>query len=336
MPSRAPYQTKNVTMKNHTTYPLVSVLVPAYNAELYLRESIESILAQTYQNIEIIVVDDGSTDGTSLVARSFKTRGVHVIAQHNMGQSAALNAAYHASHGDYLQYLDADDVLHPNKIEIQLARLQRAHPKAMASGAWARFRRCVSDAAFLPEAVWRDLNPVEWLVKSWGGGGMMHVAAWLVPRQVAERAGPWDVSLRWAANIDADFFTRAILTSSCCIFCSEAKSYYRAVPGSQSTLACRRTQEGNFRVILKTGEALLSREHSIRTRRAFADNLQRFVYGTYPDSSDLVKAAEAKIVDLGGSELPASLGSATFALSRIVGWKAAKRARHCSTILLRR
>lgn len=309
--------------------PTVSVLVPAYNAEPYLPTCLESVLNQTYGEVEVIVVDDGSTDATPRLARRYESRGVRVISQANAGPNAARNAAFDASRGEYLQYLDADDVLHQEKIERQVRRLSTSEPTAMASGAWARFTSSTDEAVFRPEAVWADFAPVDWLTTSWGGGGMMHTAGWLIPRRVALAAGPWNAARRWAANDDADFFTRALLASSECVFCPDAKSYYRATPGSQSTLQARRSQEAALAVVLDTGEALLRREDSARTRSAYADNLQRFVYLTYPSSPDLVVQAETRIQELGGARLgpEGALGPVSLLAARCLGWKRAKRLR---------
>ena len=307
--------------------PRVSVLVPSFNSQAFLAETLESVLNQTYREIEIVVVDDGSTDESLAIARRFEGRGVRVIAQDNRGQSGALNTAFDASRGDYLQYLDADDILHPQKIGLQVARLQAADPRAMASGAWTRFKSNPSEAVFTPEPVWRDLSGVDWLVESWRGGGMMHVAAWLIPRRIAVAAGPWIERRRWAPNIDADFFTRALLESSECLFCPQARSYYRAVPGSQSNLTARRSMEGALGVAIDTGEALLKREDSHRTRAAFADNLQRFIYSAYPENADLVAIAERRVAELGGSSLPPTGGPVFMAASKWIGWKLARRLR---------
>ena len=205
--------------------PLVSVLVPSFNAQHYLAECLESALNQTYPGIEIIVVDDGSKDGSLALARSFERRGVRVIAQENRGQSGAYNAAFSASRGDFVQYLDADDILDPRKIEVQVARLAGAESTAIASGAWGRFRSSVSDAVVAYGTLSRDLVPVDWLVESWSTGEMMHVAGWLIPRRVAVAAGPWVEERGCASNSDADFFTRVLLASTRCLFCVEAKSY---------------------------------------------------------------------------------------------------------------
>ena len=103
---------------------LVSILIPAYNAELYIAETLESAIAQTWGNIEIIVVDDGYRDDTLAIAKRYETKGIKVIAQEqNRGQTVALNRCLAEAQGDYIQYLDADDILEPQKIGIQVNRL---------------------------------------------------------------------------------------------------------------------------------------------------------------------------------------------------------------------
>lgn len=99
--------------------PLVSVIVPAYNAEATLADALRSALAQTYGNIEIIVVDDGSTDRTAEIAAGFP--GITLLRQANAGVAAARNAGIAVSRGAWLAPLDADDLWHPAKLERQVA-----------------------------------------------------------------------------------------------------------------------------------------------------------------------------------------------------------------------
>lgn len=111
--------------------PLVSVVIPCYNAARYLAEAIESVLAQTYPQIEIIVIDDGSIDETASIARTYP---VIYLYQVNSGISAARNAGIRQSRGKYVQFLDHDDRLLPEAIETG-ARLLEAHPEcAMTVG----------------------------------------------------------------------------------------------------------------------------------------------------------------------------------------------------------
>jgi glycosyltransferase involved in cell wall biosynthesis len=100
--------------------PLVSVVVPTHNCAPFLAEAIESALAQSHRRIEIIVVDDGSTDATADVLNQYASR-VSVIRQPNEGVSAARNVGIRASHGEYIALLDADDAWHPEKLTRQLA-----------------------------------------------------------------------------------------------------------------------------------------------------------------------------------------------------------------------
>src|SRR5690606_6649220 len=101
----------------------VSVLIAAYNAERWLAEAIESALGQTYPQVEVIVVDDGSTDGTLSVARSFEDRGVRVVHQANAGACAARNRALEEAQGEFVKFLDADDALASDAIAVQLSAL---------------------------------------------------------------------------------------------------------------------------------------------------------------------------------------------------------------------
>ncbi len=111
---------------------LVSVVIPCYNQAHFLGEAIESVLSQTYQHFEIIVVDDGSTDSTSEVAARYPK--VHLIRQENQGLAAARNTALHHSEGDYLMFLDADDRLLPEAFEVSLECFN-THPEcAFVSG----------------------------------------------------------------------------------------------------------------------------------------------------------------------------------------------------------
>ena len=98
----------------------VSIVIPAYNSENFIREAIESALDQTWKNKEVIVVDDGSTDATYRIARSFNSKGVKVMQQSNKGACAARNRGIRHAKGDFIQLLDSDDILLPEKIERQL------------------------------------------------------------------------------------------------------------------------------------------------------------------------------------------------------------------------
>src|SRR5438552_18454960 len=114
---------------------LVSILIPAYNAERWIADTIQSAMAQTWSRIEIIIVDDGSSDRTVAVSRRFESRRVKVVTQPNMGSTAARNKALEFAQGSYVQWLDADDLLHPEKVARQMvAAAAAANQKLLISG----------------------------------------------------------------------------------------------------------------------------------------------------------------------------------------------------------
>jgi glycosyltransferase involved in cell wall biosynthesis len=102
---------------------LISCIVPVFNGERYLRECLDSILGQSYQALQVIVVDDGSIDRTAQIARSYGRR-VLLLQQPNRGSAAAKNMGIRPAKGEYIGFLDADDVWHPEKLGLQMARLR--------------------------------------------------------------------------------------------------------------------------------------------------------------------------------------------------------------------
>ena len=119
---------------------LVSILIPCYNADKWLKETIESALSQTWSNKEIIIVDDGSTDNSLQIAKQFESNIVKVISQVNKGATAARNKAFEYARGDYIQWLDADDLLAPDKIEKQMREADSVgNPRILLSSSWANF-----------------------------------------------------------------------------------------------------------------------------------------------------------------------------------------------------
>ncbi len=124
----------------HESTPQVSVIMPVYNGELYLAEAIESILAQTFTDFELLIVDDGSQDASAEIIRSYEKLDDRIRSfQHerNMGQGPALNTGLAAAEGAYLTYTDCDDVNLPQRFQKQVNFLQ-AHPEIGAVGTCGR------------------------------------------------------------------------------------------------------------------------------------------------------------------------------------------------------
>lgn len=303
---------------------LASILIPCFNAQRWVAQTLESALAQTWPNKEIIVVDDGSSDQSLAVIRKFASPRVKVISQDNRGASAARNRALKESQGDFIQYLDADDLLAPDKIELQMKRLAADPLDRVAAGAWGRFYDSPDNTQFIPDLIWADLPPIDWLVISWSNGLMMASHAWLTPRAVVEKAGGWDETR--CPMDDGEYFTRIVLNSSGVSFCRAARSYYRSgIQDSWSKGTSPEITKSIYRAIELCTTHLLAREDSARTRQACANFYQGFIYSLYPEMPQLVKQAEAKVQALGGSNLkPGSTAIRQFVAS-IIGWKLARR-----------
>ena len=149
--------------------PLVSILIPAYNAEPWIADTIQSALRQSWPRREIIVVDDGSKDKTFAVAQQFAGPEVTVVTQKNAGASAARNRAFSLCKGDYIQWLDADDLLAADKISRQMEAVEKiSDPRALFSSEWGRFMYRPRRAQFEFTPLCADQPPVEWLLRKIG------------------------------------------------------------------------------------------------------------------------------------------------------------------------
>jgi len=173
--------------------PLVSCIVPAFNAERFLADALASIAAQTHPCTEIIVVDDGSTDGTAEVVRAWSHR-VRAFRQANAGPASARNAGIHMASGEFVAFLDADDLWHPGKVERQLQRFAE-RPDLDA---------CVARVATFHDGAALEMSP-----RRPATGSVMpaYAASTLLARRaVFGLVGLFDASLRHAD--DTDWFLR--------------------------------------------------------------------------------------------------------------------------------
>jgi glycosyltransferase involved in cell wall biosynthesis len=284
--------------------PLVSILIPAYNDEMTLVETLDSAVGQTWPRKEIIVVDDGSTDRTLAVARRYSN--VIVVSQSNQGASTARNKALSVSKGDYIQWLDADDVLAVDKIAKQMEAVDHCRNKRMLlSAQWAAFMFRRHNAKFTPTSLWADLTPIEWLLRKMGENIHMQTATWLVSRELTEAAGLWNPEL--TVDDDGEYFCRVLLQSDGVKFVPESKVYYRKPgPGSLSYLGGSSHKiEAQYHSMCLQISSLLSCEDSERVRRACVIFLQNWSPEFYPERPDIIERAAALAEDLGGKlEIP--------------------------------
>jgi glycosyltransferase involved in cell wall biosynthesis len=177
---------------------LVSAIIPVYNGAPFVREAIESVLAQTYSPIECLVIDDGSTDDTPAILATFGS-SISVVRQSNAGVSSARNTGVRAARGDAVAFLDADDCWTPDKIERQVAAL-RGFPNVGL--VYSGFE--VVDAELRPL---HRIMPSRWEDRMWGvvlleGLGIGLSFTGMIRREVFDVVGPFDVRLSTSADAE--------------------------------------------------------------------------------------------------------------------------------------
>ena len=305
--------------------PLVSILISAYNAEKTIADTLQSALAQTWPHKEIVVVNDGSTDRTAEVVRRFT--GVNLVSTENQGFSTAQNHAFQLSQGDYVQFLDSDDLLAPDKIERQLAALRGSDSRRiLLSSPWARFYYRTRNARFVQNSLWQDLSPVEWLLRKMREGIHMQNATWLMSRELVEAAGPWDTRLHY--DQDGEFFCRVLLASEGTRFVPGTGIYYRA-SGSNSISFIGKSDKKKESLLLSMKlhiQYLQSLEDSERVRKACLAYLKIWYPNFYPERPDLVAELQDLAGHLNGTlETPRLRWKYTW-LWKIFGYETAKQA----------
>ena len=305
--------------------PLVSVVIPAYNAAAFVVDAISAALKQSYSSIEVIVVDDGSTDETGSRVNSYRDPRLKYVSQENQGQSAAINRGVSKAQGQYIKLLDADDWITPEHIACQVEALN-GRDDAVASCRWGYFVtdfKCPSVRHELTNANYDD--PLQWIVDSLTRDeGMMGGWMWLIPRQIWDKVGGYDPRL--SLNNDFHFSIATLLAANAVCYAKDAVySYRKGVSGALSSSYGRKAMESAFLTTDLGTRALLDREDSVRIRHIAADRFQSWLFHFYPDFPDLVKAAEDRISELGGSTLRMQGGQMLKLLQPIVGWKGVRR-----------
>ena len=208
--------------------PLVSILIVAYNAEDYIEDTVESCVFQTYKNLEIIIIDDGSDDRTVSIAEKYAHEDprIKIYKQDNAGAQVARNYAFSVSNGDYIQYLDSDDRLSLDKIEESINILVNTDKMDICFSKLLYWYPIDNRLIKSGDSIYRDFNSgLEWLIESWNGGGISQTSMWLLSRELHDLAGNWNEELK--KNQDGEFFSRVLLNAKKILFQSKGEVLYR-------------------------------------------------------------------------------------------------------------
>ncbi|WP_316806876.1 glycosyltransferase family 2 protein [Pedobacter agri] len=306
------------------TQALVSICMPAYNAAQYILHAIDSVLSQSYQHFELVIVNDGSTDETKSLLDNLNDSRIKIIHTENRGQCAAANLAFRHSTGSLIKFMDADDLLSKDFIELQVKKLA-GKTNQIIGASWKRFYKNINDSQPIIRNSVDESKPIDWLVLSMSGKQvMLQCALWLIPRQILEDSGLWDETL--SLINDFEFFIRVILHADSISFVDDAIVYYRSgVEKSLSSIKSYEAAKSAFSSIEKGTNNLLKFESSNRVRQVAADSFQNFVFDFYPHFPALISTAEDKVSALGGTKITFPSGGATKFVVGILGWKLTKR-----------
>ncbi|WP_200977033.1 glycosyltransferase family A protein [Echinicola sp. 20G] len=304
--------------------PLVSIIIPAYNKEAYVAETIDSALAQTYSHTEIILINDGSTDNSMAILEQYQARcpeKILLFDQENQGVSATTNKGIMEAKGEYIQFLDADDIMSNDKIQNQINLLKEEGKNATVHCKWSNFKTSIKSDSFYPFHIYRNFDlGIDWLLTAWNYQEMTADSSWLVSRELVDLAGPWNEDL--TINQDGEFFCRVLLNCSKVIYDNKSSVYYRSL--NEGNVSQQKSEKSWCSLLMSYScyqRDVLKVEDSPRVRKALKKVYQKFIYDVFPEHSDLIAEAENHIQNLGISEKTYIGGPKFQTLSKYLGFK---------------
>ncbi|HLP36090.1 glycosyltransferase family 2 protein [Lacibacter sp.] len=315
---------------------LVSVIIPVYNCGKSLHRTMQSVLAQTYQPLEVILVDDGSTDNSYVLAKEYEGSHVQVLQQKNAGAAVARNTGVANASGVYIQFLDAGDVLSTTKIEEQVEALA-AQPKKVAV---CNYKQFTNDEELVngiyPDQssfIYSSNDPQDFLIDLWGGKGNLHFIqtnCWLVPKSVIEKAGGWRAYR--CPDDDGEFFARVLLASEGVVYVPGVYNYYHIEPEGGNQLSRNRNkkylQNTLLTIDLKHQYLLQKGPHPLLAKAMAAQYLQ-FAVDMYPAQNLLSAIAYKRYRALNEpAPLPVLGGSLFEFIKQVFGWRTARLIRY--------
>ncbi|HWD89999.1 MAG TPA: glycosyltransferase family 2 protein [Mucilaginibacter sp.] len=318
--------------------PLVSIIIPVYNAAAYLDETIQSALNQTWPNKEIIIVDDGSTDNSLEIAGKYRSARVGIYHQANKGASNARNTGLKHCTGDFIQFLDGDDLLGNEKIEKQL-KVIAGQNETLAIGDIVYFNHGSDPYKSSAGKEWYDdtcFEPIDFLIKLYGGaligenyGGMISIHSWLTPKSVLQKAGEWNEEL--TVNDDGEFFCRAVLAGRRVCHIPGALNYYRKFE-SKGSLSSRKDIDA-AKSVLKTidllAETMLSKTDGPTARIVLGRLYWENAFNFYPSHRQLAAEAIKKAKKLApGLKYDLYHKGLNQKLAALLGWKTVRYLQH--------
>lgn len=221
--------------------PLISIIVPSYNRETLISETLDSVLEQTYVNWECIIIDDRFTDETNVILKEYSNRDNRFITiskpiELQQGASVSKNLGLQIARGEYIQFLDSDDILASNKLEKQIESLKNKNGKVISVCITTNFKE-VNDAIVLDfdRKDYRDFNNSKEYFELIGEiGGYYAPESFLISKDLIDFSGHWNENL--TLNDDGEFFFRIIHNSTKIIFSNDTYIRHRQKTGDNLSI----------------------------------------------------------------------------------------------------
>jgi len=212
--------------------PLVSIIIPTYNRAHLIGETLDSLLAQTYTNWECIIVDDGSIDSTAEIVNEYLIKDNRFLfikraKTRIKGASTCRNIGLEHANGEYIQFLDSDDLITPNKILEQINLLKYNDEAVILTCKWSRFNKIMGDSVNYENLdSYNNFNDIPLFLEALANSkGYFPLHAYLIKKSIINKTGLWNEYL--CLNDDSEFLIRLFCNTDKIYFASNAIAYYR-------------------------------------------------------------------------------------------------------------
>jgi glycosyltransferase involved in cell wall biosynthesis len=318
--------------------PLVSVIVPVYNGSRYLADCLNSLLTQTYETLEILIIDDGSTDDSSSIVQNTQDPRIKLVRQNNAGRCAARNVGLRLATGDFIKYVDQDDLIDKDNIRLQVEDLRGEREDVLSCGKLKTFHEDVAsstDLDFFTDFV-RICDPVEFY--SVLGSNAVQTSVWLTPRPLHLSGGYWNEDLLENPMDDGELFMRILMRSRAVKYCEDSIVYHRLSSENRGSDHNNPTKiQSYFRSLELCSEHLLAHENSARTREVCARWFKHCSYLHFDSELEFGERALVKLSELGYPRVRYHVGGRLFRLlDRLLGPRNALLTRRYAKKLLHR
>lgn len=265
------------------------------------------------------MVNDGSTDNTFHVAQSINDKRVKIIQQSNKGASASRNEAFKQSKGEYIVFVDADDLINHDYLYNQILTVN-GKTDSVVLAQWGRFTNNDLTTFKLVPNPDQSMTLQTWVKEFWYHvNPMTNPGRILIPRNLIEKAGLWNENL--TLNDDLEFFTRIFDNSNVLIFNNESTLYYRSGVNGLSGIRGKKAYTSLYNSLKLSTEIVSKKYNNEATKKACANMWQSFIYIVYPNENHLIKLVEKELNNLVKSNLKFPTGGITKIIINLLGWK---------------